>query len=263
MIAHPESLREQFDQARLGLEVVDGSGQVTVTADGVAYDVLSKGEPKGLGLTEVIIDKRSLPAVVGRVVLLNNSEVGAFSPAVVTCPDPTLPNIAQITMLSREIFVPTRGITPGQQFGVSAKSQTRVSGFGSDNSSIAEEPGHFGVLMVGASNRRIASALAAEGDKVTHSVLDNPKGGLPETMDAQGLIDLGTKTALVDFSDPRVRVQAFWHPDTMQTADGVPLKADYPNSVEVLLGAGIKAVGARGVEAARGLVQHLTRQRSR
>lgn len=118
---------------------------------------LRLAEPLGEGFQLVDIRRSGLAAVAGRVLLLPNRS--AFSPAIVT---EDAHGTYQITLLDQEYDTKV-GFTEGVHFGLSAKAQTQVRGFGGHGNAGGFEAGHFSTVLSGAQSEAIASALVASG----------------------------------------------------------------------------------------------------
>ncbi len=190
--------------------------------------------------------------ILGRVILLQNRQLNALSPAIVT------PKDAQsydITMLNQP-FVLEVGFTGGQHFGLSAKAQTNSVAFGGHTSAGAFEAGHFSAVLLGARDETAGQAIVQLGDKGTDAIIS---GGIPEAMSRTGMMPVSYRTARLPAAS-RAIVAAFWHP-SLETPHG-PASGDYPNAVRLMLGAGGLALGQQGQDRAHQLVDQALRGRS-
>ena len=202
---------------------------------------LRLGEPLGEGFQLVDIRRSSVAAVAGRVLLLPNRS--AFSPAIVT---EDAHGTYQITLLDQEYDTKV-GFTEGVHFGLSAKAQTQVQGFGGHGSADGFEAGHFSTVLSGAQSEAIANALVASGDKATHAVLEN---GTVETMSQLELLPLSYKTKRLSEAQAAA-LPLVWHASLDERGAAV---GDYPDAGKLVMGAAVTRLGDRGIDKTRSLV---------
>lgn len=181
---------------------------------------------------------------VGRILLSPNQGLGAMSPAVLL---PKPGSAFELTRLN-QAFDPRIGVSSGMLFGLSAKAQTQDSRFGGHGLMAGFEAGHFSSVLISAGSVAASHELLMSGDKATHRLLNK---GVPETMGTAGILPLEYQTRLIA-ADRLPQVPLFWHP-SLETAQGIAL-AEYPNSVQIMLGAGISALGKDGVNRVHRLV---------
>jgi len=184
-----------------------------------------------------------LGSIIGRVVLMQNRRLQAFSPAIIM----SVSQGYELTMLDQP-FDPKVGFTEGQHFGLSAKAQTRTVGFGGHEGAGAFEAGHFGTLLVGAQNTQVGDAIRQYGDRTADAVIGS---GIPEAMQQAAMSPITYLTSHLAAADRR-KLPIIWHP-ALDTEAG-PASGDYPNAVRLLLGAGAVALGQRGLQNAKLLV---------
>jgi|GEM_PF-2032326 len=197
---------------------------------------------------------------VNRVLLMHNPRLGVLSPIIIT-KDPEHKGEFQITMLNQP-YDAKIGFSKGMHFGVSVKAQTRVAGFGGHGQAGGFEQGHFSGVILGGSDNRIANSLVSGGDAATHDILagalpDAPRktGGISETMAAKGMLDI--PEPITQPLPDKVLLQTYWH-HKLEGDDG-PVGGDYANATKLMLGAGVRALGAAGLERARLLVDDAVR----
>lgn len=179
--------------------------------------------------------------LLGRIILFPNSRLGVFSPGIVQ----PLASEIQLTMLDQP-FDTKVGLSEGQHFGLSAEAQTRASGFG-EHGAGKFEAGHFGTVLVAARSERLAGAIVNLGDAATHDVLDK---GLVGVMNTHDMLPLQYRHSRLPMTSDR-KVTAFWHPAL--GGEHGPAQADYADATKIVLGAGVAAVGRRGIDRARRL----------
>jgi hypothetical protein len=246
---------EAFDSAQRDfqgkIDDVDRSQDVLAGSPaGDALDLLTEKNSSG-GFHEVRVTPNMLredaAPLIGRILLMPNRQLGAFSPVIFT-EDPTNPGQFEVTMLNQP-FVPEVGFTKGQHFGLSVKAQTRVESFGGHGDSGGFEAGHFSTVLAAASpqGREIANSLVTDGDKATHSVLDD---GTPEKLSSLGLMPLDYIKKRLPAGDMQLPV--LWHP---RLGGDNPAAGDYPDAIRLMMGAEVQAIGTEGIDRAGQLVE--------
>lgn len=187
---------------------------------------------------------------LGRVLLYQTRS--DFRPAILSA----LPHGQdfELTVLEQP-YDPKVGFTRGMHFALSAKAQTRVQSFGAHGARGGFEAGHFSTVLVAASagGTAIAEELRRNGDAQTHKVLE---AGTPETMAAMDMLPLKYKSVTIQGEDHRL-LPLVWH-RSLETAAGAAA-GDYPGAVRLMMGAGLAAIGQRGIDSARRLVDDAIR----
>lgn len=250
-----DAYRQSFDTAQEvfdgSIDTADRSRQVLQpeNAQASADFLIDSGQDRE-GFFPVIIDTQALhddtsSLFINRALLMHNSELGVLSPVVITA-NPENPGEFQITMLNQP-YDPEVGFSDGMHFGISVKAQTRVEGFGGHSSAGGFEQGHFGAVLLGAKDEALADTLVASGDQATHKILDN---GVSETMASRKMLDLQPITRQLPKNS--AKLQLYWH-EGLESENG-PIGGDYPDATRLMLGAGVHAIGERGLDRARTLV---------
>lgn len=183
-------------------------------------------------------------SLLGRIILVQNAKLQAFSPAIVL-PSPTMEGV-DITMLDQQ-YDPRVGLSAGIHFGLSAHSQTVSSNFGEHSSAAVYEAGHFSTLLLGSRDPTLGDSLRRLGDIASDTMIES---GVATTMSLQGTIPVRYKTAQVGFSNPAA-MKLYWH-HSLETDSG-PASGDFENTVQLLLGAGFRALGRTGIDDVRRL----------
>lgn len=236
------------------IEVVDRSDLVVAQPD-AARDLLMAGTPNRQGFYELQVSGQELRGnpvfrhLLGRVVLMPNRQLHALSPAIITAGEQ---QDYTVTMLNQP-FVPDVGFTPGQHFGLSVKAQTRTAGFGGHGVAGGYEAGHFSTVLVGSRERSVGQAIVRAGDLATHQVIS---AGVPEAMSQTDMLAVPYRSARVP-ANSQAKMAIFWHP-ALDDERG-PAAGDYPDAIRLMLGAGVAAIGQRGLDDAQRLVEHATK----
>lgn len=229
------------------LDLQDRSGLIATT--NVDKDLLSRSNTRVPGLYELAVAPHELKGIyaplIGRMVLMPNIAKQELSPAVI------MPhgNDFELTML--DVPYDTQvGLSDGYKFALSAQAQTRTTGFGGHGNAGPLESGHFGTLLVGARDKGVGSNIVTNGDTATHRVI---QGGVANTMQSVDMLPVGYRSRVLPAAETR-KITLFWH-EGLDGATG-PEAADYPNAVRLMLGAGVAALGVRGLDKARQLVDY-------
>jgi hypothetical protein len=155
-------------------------------------------------------------------------------------------------------FSETEGITDGIMFGLGLKNKTASTSFGAHGYGKLEA-GHLTPAILSIRDIQARQQLVQNGDKGSHSILDDKSGGVPEKMINAGLInknDVPITTRLIP-SDVNVPIPIFWH-KKLENNQGLML-AEYPNSLRLMLGGAADALGDRAVDQVGELVTHASR----
>lgn len=259
-----ETFNNSFDTAQNifnnELDIADRSAQIAAGNQDNFTEVIRVGEAersKYHGFIPVDIHLPSLPATaalyVNRVLLMQDPALKAYVPAIITAD--THHGAYNITKIAQP-FVPEVGFTDGMHFSVSLSAQTRAKGFGGHGSQGASgmEQGHFSAVLLGAHSPAIKNAIVANGDKASHDLLH---AGVPDIMTRSKLLDVpGHVTKRLDTSK-EASLRLFWHPGLEQ--DDQPVVGDYPDATRLMLGGALYALGERGQENAKVLVDDAVR----
>lgn len=154
----------------------------------------------------------------------------------------------ELTRLN-QAFDPKIGCSDGIRFGLSAHAQTRDSRFGGHGVQGGFEAGHFSSVLVAAKDAASAHTLLLQGDKATHNLI---KSGVPRALYGIGALPLQYETRTIP-GDKITQAPLFWHP-SMEVATGA-VAADFPGSIQLMIGAGIAALGRDEITNARNLVE--------
>lgn len=270
---YEKSFEDAQDAFEGRLDVADRSGAVLLTSGQESADfMIDNGEEAvDFAVDDGDEDNKFFPVTidtqylrddtsrlfVNRALLMRNPQLGVLSPAIIT-KDPEHDGEFQITMLNQP-YDPEVGFSGGMHFGISVKAQTRVEGFGGHGSDGGLEQGHFGAVILGGGDDRIANSLVSDGDAATHHILagsvpetSKKTGGISETMASKGMLDIPQPMTQPLPSDRPVLLRTYWHHKL--EGDNGPLGGDFPGAVRLMQGAGVRAIGLDGLERARSLV---------
>jgi hypothetical protein len=261
------NIQEFADQFAAGQQAFDGQIQASDLGGMVAHEAESAAvrdlltdqaaDNHGFHLLEInaglLRNDPNLRPMIGRVLLIANRSLEAFSPAIIT----TLGegNAAQFRLTRLNVpFVPAVGFTPGQHFGLSLKAQTSVPEFGRHTGAGNFEAGHFSTFLIGTRNDTLARDITTRGDTASHSAI---AGGVPEAMKQAQMLDISSVTVTLDPLNT-ARLPLYWHAE-LDSEQG-PASGDYPDAVKLMLGAGFKAIGQRGLDDVRQLLLDVSQQ---